>query len=248
MKHQLKVLKDYKDELIGGEEALSEISNAYIMDLGHTTLDLQRKSRVGCEEVIYGERKTSEQISDICLAQINSGQNVLVTRVSKKKAKAIRETIPEMTYDPTARCLLLQVAPPKSADKPIAVINAGTSDLAISEEAAICAEFYGNKVLRVNDVGVAGIHRLFARLEDIRQAAVVIAVAGMEGALPSVIAGLVDVPVIAVPTDVGYGTNLNGITTLLSMLNSCSSGVSVVNVNNGFGAAYQASLINRGRE
>lgn len=170
-------------------------------------------------------------------------QPILVTRVDLEKSAAVQEILPELAYDQTSQTLV-RTAHALPAVGNIAIVTAGTSDMRVAEEAAVTAELFGNQVTRVYDVGVAGIHRLFAKLPLIRQANVVIVIAGMEGALTSVVGGLVDRPVIAVPTSVGYGTHLNGLTPLLSMLNSCSAGISVVNIDNGFGAAYNASMIN----
>lgn len=193
--------------------------------------------------MIYGAGKTAQQIVGIVQAMEKRQQPILVTRVDLEKSAAVQEILPELAYDQTSQTLV-RTAHALPAVGNIAIVTAGTSDMRVAEEAAVTAELFGNQVTRVYDVGVAGIHRLFAKLPLIRQANVVIVIAGMEGALTSVVGGLVDRPVIAVPTSVGYGTHLNGLTPLLSMLNSCSAGISVVNIDNGFGAAYNASMIN----
>ena len=214
-------------------------------DLGHSTLDLERAQRTGAAEVVYGEGKTASQIIDIAQALLDAGENLLVTRVEAAKAAAVQAVVANLQYSSTAQ--LLSARPNESAPVAthVAVVSAGTSDARVAEEAALTAEFYGNTVQRFSDVGVAGLHRLLARIDEIRTARVVIVVAGMEGALPSVLGGLVDKPVIAVPTSVGYGAAFGGLSALLGMLNSCATGVSVVNIDNGFGAGYLANTINR---
>ena len=174
-----------------------------------------------------------------------ANQNALVTRTTPAVYERVRERFADATYDELARTIALQPNKPSDVETPIAVVTAGTSDLPVAEEAAVTAEFYGNPVLRIHDVGVAGVHRLLSRMDDIRACRVVVVVAGMEGALPSVVGGLVDKPVIAVPTSVGYGAAFGGVTALLGMLTSCASGLSVVNIDNGFGAGYLANMINR---
>jgi hypothetical protein len=240
-----KVLDDYRQSRLSLDEAVLALHRAYIADIGHTALDLHRENRVGSPEVIYAEGKTPGQVAEIFSALADRGQNVLATRVSQEKYLAIRDRLPDVVCNETARTVTLINRAPERREKPIAVITAGTSDLAVAEEAAATAEFYGNTVIRASDVGVAGIHRLFARLDELKRARVAIVVAGMEGALPSVVGGLLKMPIIAVPTSVGYGANFGGLAALLGMLNSCAAGVSVVNIDNGFGAGYQASMINR---
>ena len=216
------------------------------VDIGYANIDLSREKRSGAPEVIYGAGKTAAQIIGILHAMRQNGiESVLATRVDAEKAALIKnEFHHDFTYHEDAAIGILgAVKKPDGAGK-IAVLAAGTSDFKVAEEAALTAEYLGNEVLRLYDVGVAGLHRLLARKDELLQARVVIAVAGMEGALASVVGGLVSVPVIAVPTSVGYGASFGGISALLAMLNSCASGVSVVNIDNGFGAAYQASLIN----
>ena len=214
-------------------------------DLGHTRVDLEREERNGTAEVIYGESKTPEQIKDIMASMVSRGQNILATRISPEAAAEIQATYPKAQYHELARILELKNHEPELTSTKIAVVCAGTSDLAIAEEARITAEFYGNTVEAVYDCGVAGLHRLLASLDTIRSCRVVVVVAGMEGALPSVVGGLVKSPIIAVPTSVGYGANFGGLSALLTMLNSCASGVSVVNIDNGFGAGFLASRINQ---
>ena len=224
------------------EDATAQLEG--IDDLGFASLDLTRNKRNGFPEIIYGEGKTKEQIEQIIYSLEKENLPVLATRVDNEKGQYLLNKIPHGYYYETARAFVVHPTPIQS-EHYIAVVTAGTSDMPVAEEAAITAETFGNPVKRIYDVGVAGIHRLFNRLEDIRGASVIIVIAGMEGALVSVVAGLVDVPVIAVPTSVGYGSNLQGLTTLMSMLTSCASGVTVVNIDNGFGAAYSASMINQ---
>ena len=229
------------------DDAVEALSRTPGGELGYATVDLHRALRTGHPEVIYGAGKEPGQIVGILRRLREAGQDGLVTRVSPEKAAAACAEIPELRWHEIARVLHLASAeskPPQTRGF-IAVICAGTSDLPVAEEAAVVAEAFGNPVERINDVGVAGLHRLLGRIDAIRKASVLIAVAGMEGALPGVVAGLVDKPVIAVPTSVGYGANFGGLSALLTMLNSCAAGISVVNIDNGFGAAMVASRINR---
>ena len=213
--------------------------------LGFANVDLDRQRRNGFPEVIYGAGKTATQIVGIVQALSQQSLPILTTRLSAEKFTALQPALPTAVYHETAQCMTVGEQPtPKTTDY-IAVVTAGTSDQPVAEEAAVTAETFGNRVERVYDVGVAGIHRLFAKLDVIRGARVVIVIAGMEGALASVVGGLVDKPVIAVPTSIGYGTSFQGMTALLTMLNSCASGITVVNIDNGFGAAYSASMINQ---
>ncbi|UTR11923.1 nickel pincer cofactor biosynthesis protein LarB [Evansella sp. LMS18] len=215
-------------------------------DIGYAKLDHQRVKRKGFPEVIFGEGKTSGQIINIMENLMDHHSRILATRVSAEKASEVVKALPDVAYDETSRTLLYNRRGEVPALHPaIGILCAGTSDLPVAEEAAVTAMAMGNEVKRFYDIGVAGIHRLFHHLEEIESCKVLIVIAGMEGALPSVVGGLVHQPVIAVPTSVGYGANLEGITPLLAMLTSCASGVSVVNINNGFGAAYSASLINQ---
>jgi hypothetical protein len=239
------ILKQYKEGRISMEEASKALEASGIEELGFATIDTDRQGRTGMPEVIYASGKTVEQVKTIASRMMEKGINVLATRVTGDMASAVKDAYPETVYNEMARTLSIVQNKPDISGTYIAIVAAGTSDLPVAEEAAVTAEFLGNKVEKVFDVGVAGIHRLFNRLELIRGAKVIIVVAGMEGALTSVVAGLVDKPVIGVPTSVGYGANFQGLSALLAMLNSCASGVSVVNIDNGFGAACQASLINK---
>jgi NCAIR mutase (PurE)-related protein len=214
-------------------------------DLGFARVDTDRLRRCGLTEVIYGPGKTVAQIITIMQTLRQAGQDVLVTRVEREKYDAIAQAVPGVVYHETARAVTLDVAPRRAPAGRIAVLCAGTSDLPVAEEAALTAERLGSHVDRFYDVGVAGLHRLVRHLDTIRAARVLIIVAGMEGALPSVVGGLVGKPIIAVPTSIGYGTNFKGISALLAMLNSCVPGISVVNIDNGFGAGVAAALINR---
>ena len=213
-------------------------------DLGFARVDHHRSIRQGFPEVIFGLGKTPEQIAAIGERIVNAGNNLLVTRTTAEAHQVLTRTLPSAVFHDTARTITLKVSDPPRGKGTIVVAAAGTADLPVAEEAGICAEAMGNEVERLYDVGVAGIHRLLAVHDRLTAARVIIVVAGMEGALPSVVGGLVDVPVIAVPTSVGYGASLGGLTALLAMLNSCATGVSVVNIDNGFGAAAIASSIN----
>lgn len=240
----LSVLQDVQVGSLTPEEALLRLKLAPFEDLGYAKVDYHRAVRQGVPEVIYGQSKTKEQISGILAAMEKRGsRNILVTRIGQDVADHLAERVP-LRYDPLAK---LAVAFPEAVEGhgSIVVATGGTSDMGVAEEAAITAETLGNRVTRLYDVGVAGLHRLLGNLEPLMSARVVIAVAGMEGALASVVGGLVDCPVIAVPTSVGYGASLGGISALLSMLNSCASGTSVVNIDNGFGAGFLASRINQ---
>ena len=247
------LLAQVRDGAIAPEDAASMLALAPLRELGYATVDTQRELRQGAGEVIYGAGKTAGQIEGIVRALVQSGQSrVLVTRIDEGKQRELEALSPAVAldYHPSAQLLVCGEGMPRpDGAGPIAVVTAGTSDLYASEEAALTAEFLGNEVIRIVDVGVAGIHRLLAHAEELRSASVVVVVAGMEGALASAVGGLVSAPVIAVPTSVGYGASFGGIAALLAMVNSCASGVSVVNIDNGFGAGYQASLINhvRGR-
>ena len=242
------ILQAFKAGKIELSQATANIQSTYFEDLGHTVVDHNRQQRTGAGEVIFGAGKTAEQISDIIQAMLERGSNVLVTRLDQGKFNHIEAntTLPPTTsYSAASKILSIVIEPPKKPDTLVAVVSAGTSDHSVAEEAKLTAEFFGNKVLNISDVGVAGLHRLLARLEDLRSARVLVVVAGMEGALPSVVGGLVDKPVIAVPTSVGYGAAFEGVAALLGMLTSCASGISVVNIDNGFGAGYLANTINR---
>lgn len=241
----LNLLRSVSEGEIAPEEAIHKLKLSPFEDLGYAKVDYHRSIRQGMAEVIYGAGKTPEQIAGI-LKAMNEKQckNILITRIPQDTARYLQEIPIPLTYDPISG---LGVAYP--ADHPavgnIVVASAGTSDMKVSEEAAVTAEIMGNKVTRLYDVGVSGLHRLLANLDVLVDARCVIAVAGMEGALASVLGGLVDCPLIAVPTSVGYGANFGGLSALLAMLNSCASGSSVVNIDNGFGAGYLASMINQ---
>jgi len=239
------ILEKVKDGKVGIDEGLTLLKSHYYVDVGCAKIDTHREWRVGYPEVIYCSGKTTEQVKTIITAMLERDVNILATRVSEELFLEIRASCPDAVYSPLARAVTIKR---KAVDVPssyIALVTAGTSDLPVAEEAAVTAELFGNRVERIVDVGVAGIHRLFQNLEAIRGARVVIVVAGMEGALPSIVGGLVDKPVIAVPTSVGYGASFNGLSALLAMLNSCASGVCVVNIDNGYGAGYLAGMINK---
>ena len=226
--------------------AFKHIRELPFEDLGFAKLDNHRSIRRGIPEVIFGEGKTPDQLVAIGQRVIASGTNLIITRLAADKARIVKRKIRALVYHSDARIgTVVKERVEPSGHGIVMVLSAGTSDIPVAEEAALCAELFGNRVARVYDVGVAGIHRLTANLEIIREASVLIVVAGMEGALPSVVAGLVDKPVVAVPTSIGYGASMGGLAALLGMLNSCASGVTVVNIDNGFGAALAATLINR---
>ncbi|MFI5317394.1 MAG: nickel pincer cofactor biosynthesis protein LarB [Myxococcota bacterium] len=228
------------------DELVEALAVAPFVELGDARVDTHRALRVGFPEVVLGIGKTADQLARIATALASSGANVLVTRIAPEVARELKKELPQLEILPVPRLAILRQAPVQPRGRgPIAVVSAGTSDLSVAEEAASVAELFGNKVERVYDAGVAGLHRLLASLDVLRRASVVIAIAGMEGALASVVGGLVAAPVIAVPTSIGYGASLGGVAALLAMLNSCASNVTVVNIDNGFGAAYVASLINR---
>jgi len=243
----LRILQNIQTGVISPEDALSKLCTEPFEDLGYAKLDYHRELRQGVPEVIYGAGKTPEQIEGIAAAMLDKGQRlILITRLSPETAEMITGALP-LKYHKTARIGIIGEMPKPNGIGKIVVATGGTSDMPVAEEAAITAEALGNDVVRLYDVGVAGLHRLLSRLNDIMDAQVVISIAGMEGALTSVIGGLVDCPVIGVPTSIGYGASFNGLAALLSMLNSCASGVSVVNIDNGFGAGYLASMINHQR-
>jgi NCAIR mutase (PurE)-related protein len=227
------------------DEAVERLRHLPFEDLGFAKVDHHRALRAGMCEVIFGENKTPKQVADIFFRLAKHGGNVLATRAHEKQFAAVKKKIRTAQYRKLARAITLQRDPKKYGKGMIAVVSAGTSDIPVAEEAVATAEVMGNDVQHFYDVGVAGIHRLLAQREALSKARVVIVCAGMEGALPSVVGGLVGVPVIAVPTSVGYGAAFKGLAALLGMMNSCASNVSVVNIDNGFGAGYVASLINR---
>ena len=238
------ILQAVRDRELSPDEAMTRLKLEPFQDLGYAKVDHHRELRQGVPEVIYGAGKTPEQMIGIAGAMRERGQHtILVTRIDKETADRIAEAFPLRYFD-LARIGLIGELPEPDGDGTVVVACGGTSDLPVAEEAAVTAEALGNKVVRLYDVGVSGIHRLLSNMEPIMTARCIVAVAGMEGALPSVIGGLADVPVIAVPTSVGYGASFGGVAALLSMLNSCASGVSVVNIDNGFGGGYLASIIN----
>ncbi len=240
----LKLLRNVAGGAVSPEDALLQLKEEPFEDLDYAKIDYHRSVRQGAAEVIYGAGKTPEQIVGIVTAMGKRGvKNILVTRISEEAAKRLTEEVP-IDYHPLAK---LTVAFPEEREKlgNIVVATGGTSDIPVAEEAALTAETMGNQVTRLYDVGVAGLHRLLSNMDVLMSARCVVAVAGMEGALASVIGGLVDCPVVAVPTSVGYGASFGGLSALLSMLNSCASGCSVVNIDNGFGAGYLASMINQ---
>jgi NCAIR mutase (PurE)-related protein len=240
------MLEAFKRGDIRIDDAMEQLRELPFQDLGCAQVDHHRELRLGMPEVIFGEGKSVEQIVRIMTAMAGKMSNVLVTRLSPDKARDALTAFPAATYHGEARCLTLEQKPVELTGKgEILVVSAGTSDIPVAAEALVTARFLGNPTAHVYDVGVAGIHRLLARRELLAAAAVIIVVAGMEGALPSVVGGLVDKPVIAVPTSIGYGASFGGIAALLGMLNSCAAGVTVVNIDNGFGAACAASQINR---
>lgn len=239
-----KLLEGVSNGSVSIEDAILALKTKPFEDIGYAKVDMHRKVRQGAAEVIYGAGKTPEQITGIAGTMLKNGQNtILITRLSEEAAAFVGKHH-SMRYEKEARCGIIGQIPKPDGIGKIVVATGGTSDIPVAEEAALTAAVLGNEVVRLYDVGVAGLHRTLAHLEDIMSASVIIAIAGMEGALASVIGGLADCPVIAVPTSVGYGASFGGLSALLSMLNSCASGVSVVNIDNGFGAGYLASRIN----
>jgi len=240
-----RILEKVNNKSITVEEALDKLKELPFEELGFAKIDNHRHLRKGFPEVVFAEGKESFQISQIIKSAKKKKTNLLITRVKADKAKELTTEFPELIHNEKCRALFLMNENVNKRGKGIIlVISAGTSDIYAAEEAAFTSEVMGNEVLRLYDVGIAGIHRLFAYKDDILSARVIVVAAGMEGALPGVVAGLVDKPVIALPTSVGYGASFNGITALLSMLNSCANGIAVVNIDNGFGAGYLASMIN----
>lgn len=240
------LLEDVRSGRVSTDEAMSHLKNLPYDVLGVATVDHHRALRQGYPEVIFGQGKTPSEIIAIMKSLEAAGDNILVTRLAPEAAGQIRTAYPDAVYHDRPRCLTLVSQALRVAGRgKIVIISAGTSDRPVAEEALITAEFLGHETELIADVGVSGIHRLLGQMDRLAGASVFIVVAGMEGALPSVVGGLVDKPVIAVPTSVGYGASFGGISALLGMLNSCASGVSVVNIDNGFGAAYVAALINR---
>ncbi len=240
----LELLASVERGNLSPDEACEQLAHLPFEDVGHARIDHHRSLRSGLPEVIYAAGKTPDQTAEIFARMAAAGSDVLATRVDEPTVTAVLAAVPQATHHPQARAMSLRQTTAETSGH-IAVVCAGTSDLTVAEEAAITAELFGTQVTRLYDVGVAGIHRLLAVREQLSQAQAVIVCAGMEGALPSVVGGLVGVPVIAVPTSVGYGASFQGTTALLGMLNSCSPNVTVVNIDNGFGAAYTATLIAR---
>jgi len=239
-----KLLSEVKDGIIPVEAAMEKLKYLPYSDLGFARIDNHRELRTGYPEIIFCQGKTIEQVKSIFNHIIINGQDVFGTRATEEMYNAVMEIAPGAIWHKEARIISCVTSKKEPRKTPIAIVTAGTSDIPVAEEAAITAELLGNQVVRIYDAGVAGIHRLMDKLPEIRSCRVVIVIAGMEGALASVVGGLVDKPVIAVPTSVGYGASFNGISALLAMLTSCASGVSVVNIDNGFGAGFNASLIN----
>lgn len=241
-------LRDMLERVKAGEISVGEAEKYFarrpFKDMGYAMLDTQREIRSGYPEVVYCSGKADEHLLHIFETLYHENGEVLGTRASAEQYELVRQSIPEIRYDKISGILKAEKQGKERAGL-IAVCTAGTADIPVAEEAAQTAEYFGNRVERIYDVGVSGIHRLFARVDSIRQANCVVAVAGMEGALASVIGGLVERPVIAVPTSVGYGANMGGISALLTMINSCANGIAVVNIDNGYGAGYMASQINR---
>jgi NCAIR mutase (PurE)-related protein len=245
MKSQLKdVLNKVHLGKLSPEEAFLVLKDYPYQNLGFAKIDHHRELRKGFPEIIFGMGKTEEQILKISREIIKKGGNLLITKVETKVFDNLKKKMPKVRYNSLAKVVYLKQQKPVSGKGKIAIITAGTSDIPVAEEAVVTCDILGNETETIYDVGVAGIHRLFGEFERIKQARVIITVAGMEGALPSVVAGIVSVPIIAVPTSIGYGASLKGVAALLAMLNSCPGGVGVVNIDNGFGAGYLASLIN----
>ena len=240
-----KLLQQVKEGNVEIDKALDELRELPFKNLGHTMVDSHRELRTGYPEVIFCAGKTVEQVAQIIEYMITRDNNVLGTRASEEMYNAVKKIAPGAVYNKLARTITIKRKDYKAPGTYISVVTAGTSDIPVAEEAAVTAEVFGNKVERIFDVGVAGIHRLHGNINRIADARIIIVVAGMEGALPSVVGGMVDKPIIAVPTSVGYGANFGGLSALLGMLTSCASGVTVVNIDNGFGAGYFASMINK---
>ena len=240
------ILQDFKNNTISLDEAYLKLKEKPFEDIGFAKVDLHRKLRQGASEVIYGAGKTPQQIAGIIDVMRSHNQNtILITRLSPESHAELERLGCNVHYYPEAHAGVYGSIPEPQGQKFIVVATGGTSDIPVAEEAALTAEVLGNRVTRLYDVGVAGLHRVLSHIDEIMSASVIIAVAGMEGALASVLGGLADSPVIAVPTSVGYGASFGGVSALLAMLNSCASGVSVVNIDNGFGAGYLAAMINR---
>nr|WP_315520243.1 nickel pincer cofactor biosynthesis protein LarB [uncultured Campylobacter sp.] len=240
----LEFIAGIKDGNVSEQDALKYLKNYPFDDIGCAKIDTQRALRNGTGEVIYGASKSDDEVLQIVQTIAKSGENILITRTNEQVFRRVQEILPQAEFNARGRVISVKFKESEPTKSYIAIVSAGTADGAVVEEAYETAKFLGNEVRKFTDVGVAGLHRLIAKIDEIRGAKVVIVVAGMEGALASVLAGLVSVPVIAVPTSVGYGANFGGLAALLAMLNSCANGISVVNIDNGYGAAYNASLIN----
>lgn len=245
MKSKLKdtIEKVYEKKISPGE-ALKLLKDYPYKDLGFAKIDHHRELRRGFPEIVYGQGKTENQIIKIAEEILKKGSNLLITKVEPTVFSKLKKKIPKIRYNPEGKTIFLKRQNPSPGKGKIAIITAGTSDIPVAEEAFVTCDVLGNEVEKIYDVGVAGIHRLFGEYDKLSSARVIIVIAGMEGALPSVVAGMTDIPIVAVPTSVGYGASLHGLAALLAMLNSCPGGVAVVNIDNGFGAAYLASLIN----
>ncbi|MDP2953598.1 MAG: nickel pincer cofactor biosynthesis protein LarB [Chloroflexota bacterium] len=243
--HLRQLLKKIQAGQVGMEEALAHFKTLPYEDLGFAKIDHHRALRQGFPEVVFGAGKSPQQLAAIMERIAQHADRVLATKVPPESVAAVREALPEVVYNSTARTLVVDRRPKTSPRPGVMVLSGGTADLPVAEEAALTAELMDNQVVRVYDVGVAGLHRVLDHLPQLREARVLVVVAGMEGALPSVVSGLVSAPVIAVPTSTGYGAAFGGLAPLLAMLNSCAAGVAVVNIDNGFGAGYLAGLINR---
>ena len=239
------ILGHLKSGRIEINDVLYQLRGFPFEELSYATLDTQREVRTGYPEVVYCGGKTPQQVRGILEVMVRRDSPILATRADEERYAAVRDLSPDLRFDPVSRTITRMSVGAPASGRPVAVVTAGTSDIPVAEEAAVTAEVFANRVERVYDVGIAGLHRLLNRLTVIREATVIVAVAGMEGALPSVLAGLVDAPVVAVPTSVGYGASFGGLAALLGMLTSCAAGVAVVNIDNGFGAGYLASLIAR---
>ncbi len=244
-KKLLEIIKDIKDNTISEEDALKKLKDLPFKDLEYANIDFHREIRTGYPEIIYCEKKEISHIVGIVKEMLKKDVNILLTRVNDEIYYALKDLTDDIEYHKLARVITIKKHCMELSKNKVLIVSAGTSDINVCEEAKITAEMLGTRVETMYDVGVAGIHRLLSRMDMLHSASVIIVVAGMEGALPSVIGGLVDVPIIAVPTSVGYGAHFNGLASLLAMLNSCASGVSVVNIDNGFGAGYNASSIIR---
>ena len=245
MKSHIKnILEQVHQGELSPDDAMKKLKDFPYQDLDFAKVDHHRELRKGFPEIIFGLGKTEDQIAKIAEAILKKGSNLLITKVEESVFAGLKRKIPQLKYNNLAKAASLKQKEPPPGKGKVVVITAGTSDIPVAEEACVTCEILGNEVEKLYDVGVAGLHRLFGEMEKLKSARVIITVAGMEGALPSVVAGITNIPIVAVPTSVGYGASMNGLAALLAMLNSCPGGVGVVNIDNGFGAAYLASLIN----